>query len=215
MSFDPGQVFDIELRDGTPLRLRVIIPAARDRIAEAIRRLSPESAYFRFWTRARTVNPRLIEALCSPDQQDHVAWAALHRGRADLPGVGGASFWRLADDPETAEMSITVADEFQGRGVATWLQAVLWEHARSLGIRRLVGHVLNDNLAMRAWWDALGATAEERQRHWLMRLPLDESLLPDSRAAGSLRQALARVRGVGGSDPVRTPPAAPAGGARP
>jgi len=91
-------------------------------------------------------------------------------------------------------MSITVADEFQGRGVATWLQALLWEHARALGIRRLVGHVLNDNLAMRAWWDALGATAEERQRYWLMTLPLDESLLPDTRAAASLRAALARVR---------------------
>ena len=142
MSFDPGQVFDIELRDGTPLRLRAITPADRDRIAEAIRQLSPESAYFRFWTRARAVNPRLIEALCSPDQQDHVAWAALHRARADLPGVGGASFWRLAEEVETAEMSITVADEFQGRGVATWLQALLWEHARALGIRRLVGHVL-------------------------------------------------------------------------
>lgn len=196
MSFDPGQIFDIELRDGTPLRLRAITPADRDRIAEAIRRLSPESAYFRFWTRARAVNPRLIEALCSPDQQDHVAWAALHRARADLPGVGGASFWRLADDPKAAEMSITVADEFQERGVATWLQALLWEHAHALGIRRLVGHVLNDNLAMRAWWDALGATAEERQRHWLMTLSLDESLLPDTRAVASLREALAQIRAV-------------------
>lgn len=197
VSFDPGQAFDIELRDGTPLRLRAITPADRDRIAEALRRLSPESAYFRFWTRARAVNPRLIEELCSPDQQDHVAWAALHRARSDLPGIGGASFWRLTDDPAAAEMSITVADEFQGRGVATWLQALLWEHAGALGIRRLVGHVLNENLAMRAWWDTLGATAEERQRHWLMTLSLDESLLPDTRAATSLRAALARLRGGG------------------
>lgn len=194
MSFDPGQIFDFELRDGTPLRLRAITPDDRDQIAEAIRRLSPESVYFRFWTRARAVNPRLIEALCTTDQQDHVAWAVVHRTRTDLPGVGGASFWRLADDPEAAEMSITVADEFQGRGVATWLQAVLWEHALALGIRRFVGHVLNDNLAMRAWWDALGATAEEGQRHWLMRLSLDESLLPNTHAAASLRSALARIR---------------------
>lgn len=194
VSLDPTLVYEVALRDGTPLLLRTISPQDRGRIAEAFRRLSPESAYFRFWTRVREINPRLIEQLCSPDHKDHVAWVALHRGRDDIPGVGGASFWRLAQDAEAAEVSITVADEYQGRGVATWLLALLWDHALSLGIRRFVGHVLNENVTMRAWWDALGATEEEGQRRWIMTLWLDEALLQETHAAESLRAALRVLR---------------------
>jgi hypothetical protein len=63
-----------------------------------------------------------------------------------------------------------------------------------LGINRFVGHVLNENLAMRAWWDALGATSEERQRHWVMTLLLDESLLQDGSAGRELIRRLNELR---------------------
>lgn len=200
MPLDPQSVFHVRLDDGTPLCVRSIMPADRDRIAEAFRRLSPESRYYRFWTRVRELNPRLIDELCTPDQQDHVAWVALHETRDDLPGVGGASFWRLPEEPEAAEVSFTVADEFQGRGVATLLLAVLWLHARSLGIRRLVGHVLHENVAMRAWWDALGATEQEAPRHWLATLVLDESLLQESGAGRQLRARLQELRRLAGEE---------------
>ncbi|MDZ4288406.1 MAG: GNAT family N-acetyltransferase [Prosthecobacter sp.] len=194
MAFDSARAFDLQLDEGTPVLLRVLTPEDRGRIAEAFSLLSPESRYFRFWTRFREINPRFIEELCSPDQRDHVAWAVLHRQREDMPGLGGGSFWRMKDDATAAEVSFTVADEFQGKGVATLLLAVLWVHAETLGIRRFVGHVLTENLAMRAWWDALGATSEERQRHWVMTLLLDESLLQDSHAGLRLREKLAWVR---------------------
>jgi RimJ/RimL family protein N-acetyltransferase len=194
MAFDPERELSFSLADGTPLCVRSIRPEDRDFITEAFRRLSPESRYFRFWTRVRELNPRLIEEICSPDQKDHVAWVARHQTRDDIPGVGGASFWRLKEDATAAEVSFTVADEFQGRGVATLLLAVLWEHAVSLGITRLVGHVLHENVNMRAWWDALGATEQEAPRHWLTTLVLDESLLEDNSAGNSLRARLTQVR---------------------
>jgi RimJ/RimL family protein N-acetyltransferase len=194
MSFDPHVSLLLDLEDGLRLSVRALTPGDRHRIAEAFRRLSPEARYFRFWSRFRELNPPFVEELCSPDQRDHVGWAAFDPLREDVPGVGGASFWRLKDDPVAAEVSFTVADEYQGRGVGTLLLGVLWEHALSLGITRFVGHVLNENLTMRAWWDALGATAIEYERQWVMTLLLEEDLLQDSHPGQRLRERLAQVR---------------------
>lgn len=194
MPFDPQRELALSLADGTPLLVRTIRPEDRDFIAEAFRRLSPEARYFRFWTRVRELNPRLVDQICTPDQKDHVGWVVLHQTRTDIPGIGGASFWRLKEDPTAAEISFTVADEFQGRGVGTLLLAVLWEHARTLGISRFVGHVLHENITMRAWWDALGASEQEATRHWQTTLILDETLLENSPAGNSLRAYLELVR---------------------
>ncbi|MGV3661394.1 MAG: GNAT family N-acetyltransferase [Prosthecobacter sp.] len=197
MPFHPERELRTVLADGTPLLLRSLRPEDRDDVAAAFRRLSPDALYFRFWARFREVNPRLVEQICSPDQKDHVGWAILHETRDDIPCVAGASLWRLKDDPQAAEVSFTVADEFQGRGLGTLLLAVLWEHALSLGIRRMVGYVLRENLVMRAWWSSLGATEiteVETQRHRVATLILDESLLEKSSAADHLRARLAWVR---------------------
>lgn len=197
MSFDPDRELHIRLEDGTPLCVRSLRPSDCAAVAEAFRHLSPEALYFRFWSRFREVNPRLIEQICSPDHKDHVGWAVLHETRQDIPCVAGASMWRLKEDPAAAEVSFTVADEFHGRGLATLLLAVLWLHALSLGVRRFIGHVLRENLPMRAWWSALGAAElveEEFQRHRVLTLILDESLLDNSSAACHLRARLEQVR---------------------
>ena len=75
--------------------------AAKERIGYV-----PQALSVFTWMRVRELNPRLIESLCTPDQKDHVAWVAMHQTRDDIPGVGGASFWRLQDEPEAAEVKL-------------------------------------------------------------------------------------------------------------
>ena len=196
MAFDSKHQFHWQLGSGLAVILRSFTPEEREALTEAFRRLSPESSYFRFWTRFRELNPRFIEELCAPDQVDHVGWVMVPETASDFPGMGGGSFWRMSDDPTTAEVSFTVGDEFQGQGVGTMVLAVLWEHALHLGVQRFVGHVLNSNLAMRAWWGALGAYEVEISRGWEITLPLDESLLHDSSATTKFRFWLEKVRGA-------------------
>jgi hypothetical protein len=50
--------------------------------------------------------------------------------------------------------------------------------------------VLDENFVMRAWWDALGASASRHHREWLLSLPLDASLLSSGPVANSLRRWL-------------------------
>lgn len=193
MPFDPARSYTLILRHGLPAVLRQLTPGDRDRVREACRRLSPESAYLRFWTRFRQLNPAFIDRLLAPADPSHAAWILTLSQNNDIPGVGGASFWRLQDAPDSAEVSFTIADEFQNQGNGTLLLAALWLHARSSGITRFVAHVLDENLVMRAWWDALGAVPSRNGREWLLSLPLDTSLLSPSNAAISLRHWLQRL----------------------
>lgn len=187
--------YRLHLRDQLPVLLRPLLPDDRERIIDAFKRLSPESTYFRFWTSFRGANPTFIDRLCAEDQGQHASWIIVIEDNDDVPGVGGGSFWRSAENAEMAEVSFTVADEFQGQGAGTLLLAAIWEHAYAIGIRQFVGHVLDDNYVMLTWWSSLGA-AHVRQPHggWELTLTLDESLLPDTSAANSLRQRLAAIR---------------------
>jgi RimJ/RimL family protein N-acetyltransferase len=193
MPFDPTATHPIILRQGLPAVLRQLNPADRERVREAFRLLSPESTYLRFWTRFRAINPQFIDHLIAPGDATHATWAILLTENHDIPGVGGGSFWRLTESPHCAEVSFTVADEFQNQGIGTILLAALWLHAVSLGMSHFVAYVLDENLVMRAWWDALGVTAIETDRGWKLTLPLDASLLSDAPASHSLRRWLKQL----------------------
>lgn len=183
------------LRDQLAVILRPLTPDDRERIADAFRRLSPESTYFRFWTRVQGANPKFIERLCADDDGQHRTWVIVIENNDDIPGVGGGSYWRIDGAADSAEVSFTVADEFQGQGVGTILLAALWEEAREAGIGQFVAYVLDENHVMLTWWAALGAE-HVRQPHggWVLTLKLDETLLPDTSAASSLRRRLAFLR---------------------
>jgi RimJ/RimL family protein N-acetyltransferase len=193
MAFDPIGSHPLILRHGLPAILRPLTADDRERVREAFHRLSPESAYLRFWTRFRELNPRFINQLLSPGDDTHATWVIVLKDSEDIPGVGGGSFWRLHDQPHNAEVSFTIADEFQNQGNGTILLAALWLHASSLGITHFIAHVLDENFVMRAWWDALGASASRHDREWLLSLPLDASLLSSGPVANSLRRWLTQL----------------------
>ncbi len=187
--------YQLKLRNQLPVILRPLLPDDRERIIEAFRRLSPESTYFRFWTSFRGANPTFIDRLCAEDQGQHASWIIVIENNDDVPGAGGGSFWRSGEHADMAEVSFTVADEFQGQGAGTILLAAIWEHAYSIGIRKFVAEVLDENHVMLTWWSSLGA-AHVRQPHggWELTLTLDYAVLPDTSAANSLRQRLAFLR---------------------
>jgi RimJ/RimL family protein N-acetyltransferase len=186
--------YQLRLRDGLSVILRPLVSEDRERVIDAFKRLSPESTYLRFWTRFREVTPTFIEGLCADDPNRHASWIIVLKNNGDIPGVGGASFWRSGEDESLAEVSFTVADEFQGQGAGTILLAALWEHAFASGIRRFVAHVLESNHVMLTWWSSLGAVVIQHPLGSEMTLMLDETTLPETSTADSLRHWLAFLR---------------------
>ena len=58
-----------------------------------------------------------------------------------------ARFIRDTEDPGSAEVAITIVDEWQGRGLGTKLLELLSDRARDEGVARLTGAVAADNIA--------------------------------------------------------------------
>jgi GNAT superfamily N-acetyltransferase len=208
------------LRDGTPVRLRLLDAGDRERLREGFERLSPQSRYRRFFTPIHHLTEAMLDRLSETDELNHVAVGA-ERGGLVLgrrQGLGVARFIRLADQPDTAELALAVADELQGRGLGRLLVKTLCKVARDRGVRRFRALVLPENVAMQSLIHELDVDAtsavEDGIRTFTLIVPeidLDAIGLsssrgargPRSRGGRSCRRALepdarpARCRGVG------------------
>jgi GNAT superfamily N-acetyltransferase len=69
-----------------------------------------------------------------------------------------ARYVRDRTDPHAAEIAITIADEWQGRGLGRELLARLSQRARQEGIRRFTALVAAGNVAMTALLRNAGGT---------------------------------------------------------
>jgi GNAT superfamily N-acetyltransferase len=97
-------------------------------------------------TRKKQLSGAELRYFTELDHRDHEALGAV--SQADGRGVGVARYVRDADDPQAAELAVTVVDEWQGRGLGTELLTRLSDRARSEGICRFTALVAEDNMVM-------------------------------------------------------------------
>lgn len=115
-------------------------------LAEGLRRLSPESAQRRFLTPKRSFSRAELRYLTEVDGRDHVALVAEYPAAPARRLIAVGRFVKLQDDGEAAEVAITVADEWQGRGLGALLGTHLAHSARNRGIRRFTATMSSANL---------------------------------------------------------------------
>jgi len=152
------------LRDGTPVRLRLIDARDRERLRDGFEHLSPASRYRRFFTPVPRLTEGMLRRLVDTDERDHVAVGAElggpRMGRRD--GLGVARFIRSKERPNEAELAVTVIDDMQRRGLGGLLvQALCWA-ARQRGIDRFTAIVLPENDGMRALVRLIDPAADVR-----------------------------------------------------
>jgi RimJ/RimL family protein N-acetyltransferase len=149
--FTPNYREEFPLPDGRRLRLRLGKPDDREMLLEAFGELSPESRYTR-WGYAKThLTDDEIERLATADGDNDLPLAAieLYPSGRERAGAGLARFVRDPDDPSTAEISLTVVDEWQGQGVGRLLLDRLLAAMAEAGVRRARGRMLAANEPMR------------------------------------------------------------------
>ena len=136
----------VKLRDGSKVLIRQIQPADAPLLADGFARLSGKSRQMRFLARKDRLSAAELRYFTDLDHHDHEALGALDQ--ADGRGVGVARYVRDAEDPDAAEIAVTIVDDWQGRGLGTELLARLSGRARAEGICRFTALVADDNVAM-------------------------------------------------------------------
>ena len=142
------------------LHVRPLGPADRAPLADAFARLSDESRYRRFLGPKPRLTDRELSALTELDYLDRDALGAFERASGRLVGV--ARYAVHPADRSSADIAVTVADDWQGHGLGTALARAIVHRAESSGIARLTGTTFADNLACRAMLRRLGFRARQR-----------------------------------------------------
>jgi GNAT superfamily N-acetyltransferase len=137
---------DVHLRfpDGLELMVRPIVPEDRALLRAGFEQLSDRSRYQRFLAPTSVLSNAQLAYLTEVDQSHHVALGVLHGGVA----VGLVRMVLMAESAADADVAVTVADEYHGKGIGSELLRVLARVARHRGVTRLHFDVLAENSAM-------------------------------------------------------------------
>jgi GNAT superfamily N-acetyltransferase len=136
----------IALRDGSHVRLRQGHSSDKELLLRGFERLSPESRYRRFLAPMPELTEEMMRYLTEVDHHDHEAIIALDEETGE--GLGVARYVRSTERADTAEVAVTVIDDWHGRGLGTLLLEVLSARAREEGIRSFTALMLATNEEM-------------------------------------------------------------------
>jgi acetyl coenzyme A synthetase (ADP forming)-like protein len=190
MSIAPATV-DVALRDGATVRVRPMTTGDEHAMRELLDGLSIESRWLRFFS-------------AGADLHRAAAYmAALEPGRGrSLVAVAGdperivAHAAYIRETPEKAEVAFEVADDWQGRGIATVLLAHLSELATGDGIDTFTAAVLPDNHRMIQVFRDSGFAVEVRSRANELEIELPAQLGDEARARFEHRDRMAAAAAV-------------------
>lgn len=143
------------LRDGARVVIRQIRPGDLELERRFIAELSPRSRRFRFLSSMSTPSEALLKKMTVLDPATDVAYVALIDPGEGEREIGVARF-SAANGAIDCEFAVTVANEWQRKGLGTLLMKYLLDAARTRGIHTMHSSDLRDNDLMRGFAGRLG-----------------------------------------------------------
>jgi RimJ/RimL family protein N-acetyltransferase len=144
----PAELIDVvHLTDGERVVIRPVLPQDRELMVAFFLDLSADARCSRFMHPVSEPSSELLRQFTQVDYANHVALVAeiFVDGRETV--IGEARYVRAAD-PSLAEVSISVAEPWQGKGLAKLMLTKLECRAAAAGIRRIIGYTLATNEKM-------------------------------------------------------------------
>jgi RimJ/RimL family protein N-acetyltransferase len=147
----------VTLPDGATVVLRPIRPEDESELTALYARLSPQTAYQRFFTVMARLPPDSARILANVDYEKRMAIVAVAPG-GRLIAVARYDYDEAAKE---AEIALVVQDQWQGKGLGTILMTELLAYAATRGVRRFRAYVLAENRRM---LDLLARTTQVLER---------------------------------------------------
>jgi acetyltransferase len=143
------------LKDGTPITIRPIKPEDAEMNQAFVRKLSPETKYFRFMSALRELSPSLLAKLTQIDYDRELAFIAtrLENGQETQIGV---TRYTINPDSFSCEFAIVVDDACQHSGLGRKLMEVLVSTAWQRGLQTMKGEFLSSNDRMLRFVERIG-----------------------------------------------------------
>jgi acyl-CoA hydrolase/RimJ/RimL family protein N-acetyltransferase len=149
------------LNDGTQINFRAVHPTDEARARDLFYKLSQGTIYYRFMSRAKVVPRKQIQDFVYIDHRNDVTLVGTlsEAHGEDIIAIG--SYYL---DPRTnlAEVAFVVHDQWQNRGIGTFLLQQLIRIARRSGIRGFTAEVLSENRPMQAVFSKSNCRVETR-----------------------------------------------------
>lgn len=158
----PGEETQRMTRTGVEIVLRPVRTDDKNLLQSFVKSLSDEALYLRFFRHVEP-NEDLLQRLVDIDHTRQTAiLAVIKLGKTEkIVGVG-RSF--IDHDRTTAEVVITVGDDYQNKGIGRELLLHLISLARGQGLKGLTAQVLADNVPMLRLLRSLEGIEYEIQR---------------------------------------------------
>jgi acetyltransferase len=135
----------LEVKDGWRIFVRPIRPEDEPLIHELLRHVTSQDLRLRFFAPMKEFTHEFIARLTQLDYARAMAFVAFDEATNEMVGVV-----RIHSDSiyETGEYAILLRSDLKGRGLGWTLMHLIIEYAKSEGLKRISGQVLQENSAM-------------------------------------------------------------------
>lgn len=146
------------------VHFRLIRPDDADRIKELFYGLSEESIYFRFLTPLKSLRRQTLQDFYNVDQASDISVVAVVKSGDDseIETIIGAGRYLLNRSTNEAEFALLVKDEYQNRGIGTYLLNHLMRIAKSKGVDAFIAYVHPQNQPMIRFIHKTGKVVESK-----------------------------------------------------
>jgi acetyltransferase len=135
------------LLDGTRISVRPIRPEDAQIERDFVRNLSPQAKYFRFMHALHELTQDMLVRFTQIDYDREMAFIAVVQQNDKDIEIGVARYV-MNPDRHSCEFALVVADEWQKKGIGSYLMNQLMQAAQSRGFDTMMGEVLADNQHM-------------------------------------------------------------------
>jgi GNAT superfamily N-acetyltransferase len=138
----------LELKGGTRVQVRPIVPADEPLLHEAVAAMSERTVYFRFFSPMKRLPDAMAHRLAVVDYHDRFALVATSHRPSGKERILGVARYDRAAGTDVAEAAVAVVDDYQRRGLGRVLLTILSKVARGQGIKTFSLIVLPENQQM-------------------------------------------------------------------